>query len=66
MFSWRFRNYDPDAFADSPFENLLKLFKELLMYTSGDVGEALNWLTQLDKQYNLTTADYGIADLSAN
>ncbi|HEX5112051.1 MAG TPA: hypothetical protein VFV79_04340, partial [Saprospiraceae bacterium] len=62
MFSWRFRKFDPDAFAASPFENLLKLFKELLMYTSGDVPEALNWLTQLDKQYNLTTPDYGIAD----
>jgi Ca-activated chloride channel homolog len=62
MFSWRFRKFDPNAFADNPFENLLKLFKELLMYTSGDVPEALNWLTQLDKQYNLTTPDYGIAD----
>ena len=43
MFSWRFRKYDPNAFSDSPFENLLKVFKELLMFTSGNVGEALNW-----------------------
>ena len=62
MFSWKFRKFDPDAFADSPFENLLRLFKELLMFTSGNVSEALNWLTQLDKQYNLTKPDYGIAD----
>ena len=62
MFSWRFRKFDPNAFSANPFENLLKLFKELLMYTSGDVSEALSWLTELDKQYNLTTPDYGMAD----
>lgn len=45
-----------------PFEKLLKIFKDLLLYTSGDVNEAISWLTELDKQYNLTTDDYGIAD----
>jgi Ca-activated chloride channel family protein len=62
MFSWRFRKYDPNAFSDNPFENLLKLFKELLMFSSGNVNEALSWLTELDKKYNLTKPDYGIAD----
>ncbi len=62
MFSWNFRKFDPDAFSGTPFEHLLKIFKELLMYTAGDVSEALNWLTKLDEQYNLTTPDYGIAD----
>lgn len=62
MFSWRFRQFDPDAFADNPFEQLLKLFKELLMYTSGNVSEALSWMTQLDRQHNFTTPDYGMAD----
>src|SRR5687768_3624038 len=62
MFGWTFRNFDPNAFADSPFENLLKIFKELLMFTSGNVSESLNWLTQLDRQYNLTTPQYGMAD----
>ena len=62
MFGWSFRKFDPDAFSDSPFENLLKIFKELLMFTSGNVSEALNWITQLDRQYNLTTPEYGIAD----
>ncbi len=32
------------------------------MYTSGDVQEALNWLTELDKTHELTSSDYGIAD----
>lgn len=62
MISWRFRKFDHDAFDESPFETLLKLFKELLMHSSGDVSEALNWLTELDRKYNLTNEDYGIAD----
>lgn len=32
------------------------------MYTSGDVQEALSWLTELDKEYNLTNDEYGMAD----
>ena len=62
MFGWTFRKYDPNAFSDNPFENLLKIFKELLMFTSGNVSESLKWITQLDTQYNLTTPEYGIAD----
>ena len=62
MITWRFRKFDPDEFSGSTFENLLKIFKELLVYTSGDVAEALSWLTELDKQYNLTDENYGIAD----
>jgi uncharacterized protein with von Willebrand factor type A (vWA) domain len=30
--------------------------------TSGDVAEALSWLTSLDKQYGLTDDNYGIGD----
>ncbi len=35
---------------------------QLLTYTSGDVAEALSWLTELDKEYNLTSKDYGLGD----
>jgi uncharacterized protein with von Willebrand factor type A (vWA) domain len=35
---------------------------QLLTYTSGDVSEAMNWLTQLDKEYQLTDDEYGIGD----
>lgn len=48
--------------GDSPFEKLFKIFQELLIYTSGDVSEALSWLTELDKEYNLTDENYGMAD----
>lgn len=62
MITWRFGKYDPNLFHESPFDNLLKLFKELLMHTSGNVAEALQWLTELDRQYGLTNDAYGIAD----
>ncbi len=44
------------------FDDLLKLFLELLNYTAGDANEALAWLNELDKQHNLTKNDYGIGD----
>ncbi|MEM9884446.1 MAG: VWA domain-containing protein [Bacteroidota bacterium] len=61
MLGWRFGEYVPGQ-EGSVFDKLLKLFQELLIYTSGDVSEALSWLTQLDKQYGLTNAEYGMAD----
>ena len=44
------------------FEKLLNIFQQLLTITSGDVSEALHWLNNLDKQYDLTDEDYGIGD----
>src|SRR5580692_6019735 len=60
MLGYRFLKYDPKL--QSPFEKLFDIFKQLITYTSGDVGEALNWLTELDKEYNLTDENYGIGD----
>ena len=61
MIIWRFSKYTPKE-GEDPFERLLKTFQELLVHTSGDVSEALSWLTELDKHYELTSKDYGIAD----
>src|SRR5690606_2854496 len=44
------------------FDDLLKLFTQLLNYTSGDAAEALAWLNELDRQYRLTGDNYGIGD----
>lgn len=57
-----FSKFDPNANNQTPFEKLFNLFMELLQYTSGDAGEALDWLTQLDSKYGLTNDDYGIGD----
>jgi len=62
MIGWQFREYVEDGDGKSPFERLLSIFQELLLYTSGDVSEALAWLTELDKEYSMTNADYGMAD----
>ena len=61
MIGWRFSNYR-GAEGRNIFDELLKLFKELLIHTSGDVSEALSWLTAIDNEHNITTPDYGIAD----
>src|SRR5258708_25933599 len=57
-----FSKFKPNQVPKGGFEELLKLFLELLNYTSGDAGEALSWLNELDKQYNLTNDDYGMGD----
>lgn len=62
MKGFRFSNYDPRSSGKSTFDQLLDLFMQLLNYTSGDATEALNWLTQLDKKYQLTTEEYGMGD----
>ncbi|MCC6724749.1 MAG: hypothetical protein IT258_09575, partial [Saprospiraceae bacterium] len=61
MLGWQFSEFTPDD-GDSIFEKLLKLLQELLLHTAGNVGEALSWLTELDRKYKLTSDDYGMAD----
>ncbi|MBN8578045.1 MAG: VWA domain-containing protein [Cytophagales bacterium] len=63
MLGHRFSKYTPPPdSAKSDFEKLLNIFMQLLLITSGNVGEALEWLTEVDKQYNLTNKNYGIGD----
>lgn len=62
MIGWHFKKYLPPSDDGNNFERLFKLFQEILLHTSGDVSEALSWLTELDKQHNLTNEEYGIAD----
>ena len=60
MLGYRFSKYDPKH--QEPFDKLFDIFKQLLTYTSGDVAEALSWLTELDKEYKLTDDNYGMGD----
>ena len=46
----------------SPFDKLFEIFTELITHTSGDFDEAIDWLRQLDKEYELTTPEYTIND----
>ncbi len=57
---FRFSPYD--APEQSPFEKLFDIFQELITHTSGDFDEAIDWLRELDKEYELTDDDYTIDD----
>ncbi|WP_306350422.1 vWA domain-containing protein [Flavobacterium sp. '19STA2R22 D10 B1'] len=46
----------------SPFDKLFEVFKELIVYTSGDFDEAISWLRELDVEYKLTDENYTIDD----
>lgn len=69
MLGHRFSDFVPDIQQDSQqarFDQLLNIFNQLLTMTSGDVAQAMSWLTQLDKQYKLTDENYGIGDFFEN
>ncbi|MGB3468747.1 MAG: VWA domain-containing protein [Cyclobacteriaceae bacterium] len=62
MIGYRFTEYIPEKSKEkSEFDNLLNIFMQLITITSGDVAEALNWMTNLDRQYNLTDGN-GLSD----
>lgn len=48
--------------AKSIFDKLFDIFKELILHTSGDVDQALDWLREIDKEYGITTEEYTIDD----
>ncbi len=61
MIGFRFTDYTADP-NQSTFDRLFKIFQELMLYTSGNVSEALSWLNELDREYKLTTDEYGMGD----
>ena len=62
MRGYGFSKYVPKQIANGGFDELLKLFLELLNYSAGDANEALSWMNELDKQHNITKNDYGMGD----
>jgi len=63
MIGNRFTEFIPEKNPEqNTFDNLLNIFMQLMVITSGDVSEALSWLTNLDKQYNISNEEYGIGD----
>ena len=57
---FRFTSYEAPNL--SPFEKLFEIFQELITHTSGDFDEAIDWLRELDKEYELTDDEYTIDD----
>ena len=62
MLGHKFSKFNAKDNEQSSFEKLLKIFTQLLTYTSGDYNEALQWLNELDKEYKLTDDNYGMGD----
>jgi uncharacterized protein with von Willebrand factor type A (vWA) domain len=63
MVGYRFTHFIPEKDPEkNAFDNLLNVFLQLMVVTSGEVNEALSWLTNLDKEHGLTTSEYGIGD----
>ncbi len=58
----KFSKYIEQYIKAKDFNELLKLFLQLVNITAGDVSEALNWLTELDRRYNLTGNGYSIGE----
>ena len=52
----------PEQNEGSNFDKLLNIFQQLLLLTSGNVEEAMSWMSQLDRQYGLTDDKYGIGN----
>ena len=48
----------------TPFDTLFDIFQQLLIISSGDVSQALKWLTELDNEYGITKdfEDYSLGN----
>ncbi|MFZ9263477.1 MAG: hypothetical protein ACO3AA_09125, partial [Chitinophagaceae bacterium] len=62
MKGFHFSKFVPSEEGKSDFDRLLDIFMQLLSYTNGDAEEALRWMTELDKEYQFSTPQYGIGD----
>jgi Ca-activated chloride channel homolog len=62
MKGFRFTDFVPEMKGGANFEKLLDIFQQLLLIFSGDVGESLNYMNELDRRHNLTDDKYAMAD----
>ena len=44
------------------FKDLLKIYQQLLLITSGDFNQTISIMTELDRKHNLTPKNYGIGN----
>ena len=62
MQGYRFSKYIVPNDKRTPFEQLLEVFLEIMIHTSGDVEETFNWMEIVDKEHHITTPDYSLED----
>ena len=54
LFTYYTKYFASSQINTNNFEQLFKLFRQILLQTNGDVNEALNWMTTLNNKYNFT------------
>lgn len=62
MKGFKFTKYTPQKKGGSKFDQLLNIFMQLITMTSGNVSQALSWMSDLDRKYQLTDDSYGMAN----
>lgn len=62
MIGFRFHQFQPGPEQGTTFDRLLNLFLQLLTYTAGDAGEAIQWMNELDREHRLTDDQYSMGD----
>lgn len=62
MPGYRFTKYVPNRQGKSRFEKLMDIFVQLLIFTAGNINDAMQWLSELDQHYELTDDGYGLGD----
>lgn len=62
MVGFQFSKFIAKQDLRTPFEQLLELFLELMVHTSGDVEETFRWLEILDREHHITTPNYTLDD----
>ena len=60
MIDHHFSKFDPNQQGKKQIWAAAGCFMSCSTYTNGDVGEAMNWMNQLDKEYELTDEEYGM------
>ncbi len=58
----KFFKYTPEIELKSLFDRLLSIFQELLLSTSGNIMETLDWMSELDARYKLFNERYRLSD----
>src|SRR5574343_468734 len=61
MLGFRFHKFLKNE-EEEPFDKFFKLFREILIHTSGDLAEALEWMTQIDRDHHLSNSNYGMGN----
>lgn len=62
MLGFNFFEYRPDTKKNSKFDQLLDILQQLLLIFAGNASEALAYMSELDRKYNLTDDSYGMAN----